>query len=188
MTELTKVPCLITGQLVEETDIETIMQKFLRFLLYEKNYEISDFKKNVKVDFEIDGKQCQSTIDLLINIDGRSLVGIRFSIGSIVTRETGAISAARLVERDYIVPFAIQCNLFDCAFLDCINKKPAIYEWRNIPDRQTLLSMVTTWPPMALPENRKALEMQRLFAYDSGGCKGASIFGEDWKGCSHHHD
>jgi hypothetical protein len=164
-----KVPCCLTGRLVLDTDRERIRQKLARFLMEERGFNVSDFVLDREIFFEVDGRKVISLVDLSVSIDGRSLMILRGAPGSVVTRESGTIAAARLLEPDYIVPWAVQANLFDAALLDVRGKQALGYGWDTIPTRSGLLGMITDWPPPRLPHKRIPIEQQILFSYDTHG-------------------
>ncbi len=165
-----KIPCFITGKLVWDTDRERIRQKLAQFLVDEKGYMISDFVLDREIFIEIGDQKAIATVDLTVSINGRSLMILRGGPGSVVTRESGTVAAARLVESDYIIPWAVQANLFDAALLDVRKKKAVAYGWDAIPTRAELIEMTRDWPPPKLPEKRIPVEKQILFSYDTHGC------------------
>lgn len=164
-----KIPCLIRGSLVLDTDRERIRQKITAFLTEEKNYHISDFIADLEIHIEVNGIKIISTVDIAVNIEGKTRMIIRGGPGSVVTREAGTIAAARLLYPEYIVPWAVQANLFDSSLLNVRTKKKVAYGWENIPSRLELLKMTEKWPPPPLPEERIPIERQILYSYDTHG-------------------
>jgi hypothetical protein len=164
-----KVPCCLTGRLVLDTDRERIRQKLARFLMEERDFNISDFVLDREIFLDVDGQKVISLVDLLVLIDGRPLMILRGAPGSVVTRESGTIAAARLLEPDFIIPWAVQANLFDAALLDVRAKRAVGYGWDSIPSRSRLLEMTADWPPPKLPRERMPIERQILFSYDTHG-------------------
>ena len=165
-----KIPCYITGKLVYDTDRERIKQKMARYLVEELGYSLSDFQVDREIFIEVDGVKVKAIVDISIVIHGKTLMIIRGGPGSVVTRESGTVSAARLLEPDYIVPWAVQANLFDASILDVRRKKAVAYGWENIPFRKRLLEMTTEkWPPPRLPSQRVPIERQILYSYDTHG-------------------
>jgi hypothetical protein len=164
-----KIPCFLRGKLVLDTDRERIRQKMARFLVCEKGYSISDFQLDREIDIEASGEKIKSFADLVVHIDGRSLMVIRGGPGSVITRESGTIATARLLEPDYIIPWAVQANLFDASFIDVIKKRAVDYGWDAIPDKVRLLDLTKNWPPPELPPRRIPMERQILYSYDTHG-------------------
>lgn len=164
-----KVPCYLTGLLVLDTDRERIRQKLARFLVEELGYRISDFVLDQEIYLEVNNEKIISIVDLTVRVDGRSLMILRGGPGSVVTREAGTVAAARLLEPDYIIPWAVQANLFDAAFLDVRKKRAIAYGWESIPSRSRLLKMTSAWPPPSLPSERIPVERQILYSYDTHG-------------------
>ena len=165
-----KVPCFLTGKLVLDTDRERIRQKIAKYLVNEKGYKISDFQLDREIHLEANNEKIVSFVDLVVRINDRSLMIIRCGPGSVITREAGTVAAARLLEEDYIVPWAVQANLFDASFIDVKKKKAVGYGWDSIPTRAELIKMTSAnWPPPKLPEERIPLERQILYSYDTHG-------------------
>ncbi len=165
-----KVPCFLTGKLVLDTDRERIRQKIAKYLVNEKGYKISDFQLDREIHLEANNEKIVSFVDLVVRINDRSLMIIRCGPGSVITREAGTVAAARLLEEDYIVPWAVQANLFDASFIDVKKKKAVGYGWDSIPTRVELIKMTSAnWPPPKLPKKRIPLERQILYSYDTHG-------------------
>ena len=164
-----KIPCFLTGRLVLDTDRERIRQKLAKFLVHEKGYRIDDFQLDREIRLEVNNEKIISYVDLVVRIKERSLMVLRGGPGSVITREAGTVAAARLLEKDYIVPWAVQANLFDASLIDVKKKKALAYGWEAIPTRAELIKMTASWPPPRLPENRVPLERQILYSYDTHG-------------------
>lgn len=162
-----KMPCYVTGRLVLDTDRERIKQKLARLLVEERGFGIGEIAPDREISFEFYGQRVITIADLVVQINRRSLMVLRGGPGSVVTRESGTIAAARLVEPSYIVPWAVQANLFEAALLDVRHKKAVAYGWESIPSRSQLLEMTAEWPPPALPGDRVTIERQILYSYDT---------------------
>lgn len=165
----TKIPCLITGQLVWDTDRERIKQHLAKYLLEQKGYLVSDLQVDREICFNLDGQKIVAIADLVAHINGKSLMVLRGGPGSVVTREAGTVAAARLLEPGYIVPYAVQANLQDASFLDVRTKKTLGLGYDSIPTRLDLLKMTEGLESVELPEKRRPLEEQILFSYDTHG-------------------
>ncbi len=165
-----KVPCFLTGKLVLDTDRERIRQKIAKYLVNEKGYKISDFELDREIHLEANNEKIVSFVDLVVRINDRSLMIIRCGPGSVITREAGTVAAARLLEEDYIIPWAVQANLFDASFIDVRKKKAVGYGWDSIPARSGLIKITSAnWPPPKLPKDRVPFERQILYSYDTHG-------------------
>ncbi len=164
-----KVPCFLTGKLVLDTDRERIRQKIAKFLVHEKGYNIADFQLDREIYVEANNEKIVSFVDLVVRINDRSLMIVRCGPGSVITREAGTVAAARLLEKDYIIPWAVQANLFDASFIDVKKKKAVGYGWESIPSRAELIRMTSNWPPPRLPDERLPFEKQILYSYDTHG-------------------
>jgi len=164
-----KIPCFLTGRLVLDTDRERIRQKLAKYLVHEKGYRIDDFQLDREIRLEANNEKILSYVDLVVRINDKSLMILRGGPGSVITREAGTVAAARLLEENYIVPWAVQANLFDASFIDVKKKKAVGYGWDSIPSRAELIKLTADWPPPKLPEKRIPLERQILYSYDTHG-------------------
>ncbi len=164
-----KIQCFLTGKLVLDTDRERIRQKIAKFMVHEKGYQISDFQLDREIFVEANNEKIVAFVDLVVRIKDRSLMIVRCAPGSVITREAGTVAAARLLEEQYIIPWAVQANLFDASLIDVKKKKAVGYGWESIPTRVQLIKMTSNWPPPKLPEERIPLERQILYSYDSHG-------------------
>jgi len=162
-----KVPCFLTGKLVYDTDRERIKQKLSKYMVGELGYFIDDFEVDREILIQVGDIKVKTIVDLGIVLDKKVLMILRCSPGSVVTRESGTVAAARLLCPDYIVPWAVQANLFDAALLNVREKKAVAYGWDKIPTRKGLLGLTSSWPPPRLPEKRIPIERQILYSYDT---------------------
>ncbi|NDY42818.1 type I restriction enzyme HsdR N-terminal domain-containing protein [Dissulfurirhabdus thermomarina] len=162
-----RVPCLVTGRLVPDTDRERIRQALARHLVDEKGHRLDELELDRGITLEREGRRILVLVDIAVRVAGRTLMILRGNPGSVVTREAGTIAAARLLEPDYVVPWAVQANLDEAALLDVRRKKAVAYGWDAIPTRARLVEMTRQWPPPALPPERVALERQILFSYET---------------------
>lgn len=167
--EFIKIPCFLTGRLVLDTDRERVRQKIAKHMVHELGYRMDDLVTDREILVEASGQKILSFVDLAVSVEGRTLMIVRCAPGSVITRESGTVAAARLLEPGYIVPWAVQANLFDASFIDVVRKKAVGYGWKSIPARSALLALCEGWPPPALPEERIPLERQILFSYDTHG-------------------
>lgn len=106
-----------------DTDDERIRQQLARFMVEECGYAKEELESGLEIYSEINGKTVKSYIDFVVRVNGMRLMIIRYGAGSLVTREKGAIAAARILEPGYRIPFAVVTNGRDAELLDSKNGK-----------------------------------------------------------------
>ncbi len=161
----------LSGEPVVDTDDERYRQKLARFLVEQKGYDRRDIEARLKIETLFAGQFVASRIDLLIRAGGRRFILIRYGPGSLVTRERPAIAAARVLDPDYQIPFAVVTNGEDAELLDTATGKVIGRGLAAIPDRQQAVAMAANChfsPP--LPDNKKERELRILNAFDVEIC------------------
>ena len=96
---------------------------------------------------------------------------IRYGPGSLVTRERPAIAAARILDPDYRIPFAVVTNLRDAEFLETKTGKVLRTGMNSIPDRKKLVEMMSGLEFESFPdEMAREREARILNAFDVEVC------------------
>ena len=111
----------VTGEQIVDTDDERYRQKLARLLVEEKGYDKTDLTPRLKVETLFSKNFVVSTIDLVISLEGKKFFILRYGPGSMVTRERSAIAAARVLEKNYQIPFAAVTNGEDLEFIDVLS-------------------------------------------------------------------
>lgn len=161
----------LTGKSLVDTDDERIRQQLARFLVQQKKYPKEDLEARLKIDTLFAGQFVTSTIDLVVSVQGRRFLLIRYGPGSLVTRERPAIAAARVLEPAYQIPLAVVTNGRDAEIIDTGSGKVIQQGLENIPDRSEAASLIGTMPFNTLPAgNKRERELRILNAYDREVC------------------
>jgi len=156
----------LTGETVVDTDDERIRQQLARFLVEEKGYGRKDILPRLKIETLFAGQYVKSTIDLTVIAGGRKLYIVRYGPGSLVTRERPAISAARVLDDTYRIPFAVVTNGRDAEILATETGKvidtglQAIWEKS---EAEKLAASVAFLPPPDPGQREKELRILNAF-------------------------
>ena len=161
----------VTGELITDTDDERYRQQLARLLVEEKGFRKNDLEVRLKIDTLFAGQFVVSKIDLVARLDGRRLMVLRYAPGSLVTRERPALAAARVLDRDQVIPLTVVTNGRDAEILDTATGKVTATGLAAIPDRQQLGELAARKDILpGLDENRREKELRILNAFDVEIC------------------
>lgn len=161
----------ITGSQIVDTDDERYRQKIARFLVEEKGYEKKDLEARHKIETLFCNNFVVSTIDLVIILEGQRKFVLRYGPGSLVTRERSAIAAARVLELDYQIPFAIVTNGEDAELLDTATGSVLATGLNSIPNKKEAITLVKNrGVDQPLTGSKRERELRVLNSYDQEVC------------------
>jgi hypothetical protein len=132
----------LTGALLPDTDDERIRQELARLLVEQLGYGKDELEPRLTIDTCYNGNQVQTLIELTARINGRRLFILRYGPGSLVTRETAAIAAARILDPAYRIPLAIVTNGRDAELIETAGGKVMATGMGCIPGRQRAEALV----------------------------------------------
>lgn len=161
----------LTGAELTDTDDERIRQDLFRMMVEDKGYSPKEIEPRLKIETLFTKSFVTSTIEVTVSIAERRSLILRYGPGSLVSRERSAIAAARVLDPDYQIPFAVVTNGRDAELLDTRTGKILGYGVHSIPDRETLVNLlenVSYLPP--LQEERRERELRILNAFDVERC------------------
>jgi hypothetical protein len=143
----------ISGQSVPHVGPEINRQKVERYLVEEKGYLREEICVDAPIEVEIDGEVYRSTVDLVVQIEGRPLMAIKCAAGSLGSREREIVSAARLFSRSPL-PLAIVSDGTDATILDTMTGKKKAVGMAAIPPRDQACKLAQAEPLPAIPSER----------------------------------
>lgn len=174
----------LTGEELPDTDDERCRQELARSLIEERGYSADELEPRLIIETSFNRQYVKSLIELTVRLQGRRFIIIRYGPGSLVTRERAAIAAARLLEPDYRIPFAVVTNCRDAELLDTLTGKVLATGMDGIPDRQKALTLLekTRFEPFEDPEKRDR-EARILNIFDVEVCckNGTCVLPENGK-------
>ncbi len=161
----------ITGEELTDTDDERNRQQLARMMVEEKGYAKEDLEPRRFVETLFSSQFVCSTIELVVSLEGKRFMIIRYGPGSLVTRERPAIAAARVLEKEYQIPLAVVTNGQDAELLDTITGKVLASGMEAIPDCQQAQDL---FPTLVFREGMEAKKRERelriLNAFDVEIC------------------
>jgi hypothetical protein len=156
----------LTGKLLPDTDDERIRQSLARLLVEQLGYSKEELEPRLTIDSCFNNNQTRTLIELTARINGHRLFILRYGPGSLVTRETAAVAAARILDPAYRIPLAIVTNGRDAELLETNRGTVLAVGMACIPDRLQAEKMVREYifEPYNDPERRdKALRILNVF-------------------------
>ncbi len=156
----------LTGETLPDTDDERIRQELARLLVEQLGYAKEELEPRLRIDSCYNDNRAQTLIELTIRINGRRLFILRYGPGSLVTRETAAIAAARILDPEYRIPLAVVTNGRDAELLETARGKVLAVGMECIPDRKQAEALLQEYDfePFADPVQRdRALRILNVF-------------------------
>ncbi len=161
----------ITGETLVDTDDERYRQKIARFLVENKGYVKSDLEPRLKIETLFAKQFVISKIDIVVKLNGRRVMVVRYGPGSLVTRERPAIAAARVLDPGQQIPLAVVTNGEDAELLDTHTGKVLGQGLDALPDKKQALATLDglDFSPFA-DDKKKERELRILNAFDVEVC------------------
>ena len=161
----------LTGEELPDTDDERYRQQLAMLLVEEKGFNTTELLPRLFIETLFNDQLVKSVVELTVCIAGRRVMIIRYGPGSLVTRERPAIAAARLLDPEYRIPFAVVTNLRDAEFLETKTGKVLRTGMNSIPDRKKLVEMMSGLEFESFPdEMAREREARILNAFDVEVC------------------
>jgi hypothetical protein len=164
----------ITGETVPDVGAEANRQALERFLVERIGYLKSDIAVGLEVVLEVGERPYRSAVDLVVSVprsdrDGDSvqIMAIKCAAGSLGSREREVLSAARLVNSAYQIPFAVASDGATAIVLDTLTGKNRGEGLEAIPSRQAAIGLLDTLLFQPLPADRREREKLIFRSYDS---------------------
>ena len=159
----------VTGKEMPNIGAEENRQAVGRFLVEKRGYLREDIAIDVDIEMTVAGEVYQSQIDLVVSIDKGSLrlMAFKCAAASLGSREREIIAAARLLDANYQIPYAVVSDGKAAIVLDTISGNKIGEGMAAIPSKQQAIETSKSLDLIAFPQKR--LEKERLIfrTYDS---------------------
>ena len=156
----------ITGETVPNMGAEINRQQLERYLIEEKGYRREDILVDAPIQVEIDADIYRSTVDLVVQVDGRPLMAVKCAAGSLGSREREIVSAARLFAASPL-PLAVVSDGRTATVLDTTTGKSMGKGLTAIPRREAAVELARTNPLPPVAPERIVREKLVFRSYDS---------------------
>ena len=161
----------LTGEELMDTDDERTRQALASMMLNDLHYSADQLRTRATIETLFSTIFVRSTIELVVSVDNKEFMILRYGPGSLVSRERSAIAAARVLNPEYRIPLAVVTNGKDAELLDTITGNILGSGLDSIPDAQKakkLVTELTYLPP--LQDVRHERELRILNTFDIDRC------------------
>ncbi|NLX19887.1 MAG: type I restriction enzyme HsdR N-terminal domain-containing protein [Desulfobulbus sp.] len=156
----------LTGEVLPDTDDERVRQHLARLLVEDLGYSRHELEPRLVIHSCFNNNRVETRIELVARIHGRRLFILRYGPGSLVTRETAAVAAARILEPDYRIPLAVITNGRDAELLETEHGTVVATGLGCIPSRKEAEQLLNRYAfePFNDPKRREqALRILNVF-------------------------
>lgn len=163
----------ITGEELPDTDDERTRQELSRMMVEKLGYKKDDLQPRCVIETLFSTQFVQSTIELAVRLKKSENIFliIRYGPGSLVSRERPAIAAARVLKKEYQIPFAVVTNGRDAELLDTATGDVLATGMDAIPSPSRAFELLEGLEFLPPPEgNKREGEMRILNAFDVEIC------------------
>ena len=161
----------ITGEELVDTDDERFRQELSQMMVEKLGYRKDDLTPRRYIETLFSSQFVRSNIEFTIELNGRSVLLLRYAPGSLVSRERSTIAAARVLEKEYQIPLAVITNGRDAELLDSGSAKVLATGMDAIPGREQLQEMLPALEFRKGAEGkRREGELRILNAFDVQIC------------------
>lgn len=157
---------IITGKMVPDIGAEANRQKVERLLVEIKRFRPEEVEVDAPIAFTVDGERYASRVDLVVSVSGKKGMVIKCAAGSLGSRERETVAAARLIDM-HQVPFSVISDGRTALIIETHTARKIGEGLAAIPDRGTLVRVLSEMDPVPLADNRRRKEMLIFRSYDS---------------------
>jgi hypothetical protein len=158
----------VTGESLVETHDERYRQAIARLLVEEKGFQREDLQPRVSVDIETAGKQARVRLDMVIRLEGKIGMLVKYGPGSLTTRHQVALAYSRLLADDQ-VPFSVVTNGEDADILDNATGDVIARGLDGIFSRERLKDCLRTHDMVPVSLRQRDMAARILYAYEVDG-------------------
>jgi hypothetical protein len=163
-----RIADFLTGQLLEDTDDQRFCQQIARMLVADKGYDKAQITARFPLAVRAGDKRAIVPIDFLVHLEGRCCLLIKYGPGSLVTRHTPALAAARLVV-PYQVPLAVVTNGRDADMLEATTGNVLGSGFGAIFSKNDLKARVGGFAFAPVSAQQAEMAARILYAYEVDG-------------------
>ena len=146
----------VTGKEMPNIGAEENRQKVERILVEDKGYLKEDIAIDVDIAMTVAGEVYQSQIDLVISLNKGSVRWMAFkcAAASLGSREREIVAAARLLDPNYQIPYAVVSDGQTAIVLDTISGKKVGEGMAAIPSKEQAIEALKSIEILPFPKER----------------------------------
>ena len=162
-----KILAILNEEVQDGEDLAAQARSLIEYLLLEKKgYSREELRKQVVFEVALGAETFTSSVDFLIEVDGRRAMVIKCSAGSLSSRERQAVAAARLLGS----ALAVVADPVNAEVLDAANGEVIGEGFGSIPLRADITALIAGKDPFQLDGKRTEREKRILLAFDAIRC------------------
>jgi hypothetical protein len=150
----------ISGKELPNMGAEKNRQKTEKILVEEKGYAKEDILVDEEFELEIENSPYKTSLDLVVRIDGKMVIAIKTVAGSISSWEREIVAGARILNKEYQIPFSIVTDGNSADILDTITGKKIDSGVDKIPSKSEVVEYLKNNDLKEYPKER--LERQKM--------------------------
>lgn len=158
----------LTGEIRVDTHDERYRQKIARLLVEQKGFDRHELSPRVPIDIRVDGKQARVRLDLIVRIDERIALLVKYAPGSLTTRHQVALAASRLLA-PYQVPFSVVTNGEEADIIDNYTGTLLDEGLDNLFSRRGLETRLQSCKEIPVSSHLREMAARILYAYEVDG-------------------
>ncbi len=158
----------LTGQPLDDTHDERYRQKLARHLVERCGFAPADITARFKLKVSACGRKAIIPVDFLVSLSGKLGLLVKYGPGSLVTRHTPTIAAARAV-CPYQIPVVVVTNGEDAHIIDGRSGKIITAGLAGIPTKAALALVMQKHDFTALPLKTVEMAQQIIYAFEVDG-------------------
>ncbi len=139
-----------------------------RLLVNKKGYDKKDITPRSKLYVKAGDKKAIVKVDLVVTLDSKVCMIVKYSPGSIVTRQRPSLAASRLIV-SYQVPFVVVANGEDAQTLEGASGKVFSKGLFSIPSKHDLTKMKIGASFEPVSSRQVKMESRILYAFEVEG-------------------
>ena len=112
------------------------------FLVEKRGFGRGELTIRDAIQTEFNGESVTSKIAIVIRLQGKPVLMIRYGPGSIVTRERSALAAARVYDMQWRVPIVVVTNSREAKVIDTTTGQVLGEGFASLPSRDDLRAMM----------------------------------------------
>ena len=158
----------VTGEALVETHDERYRQAIARLLVEQKGFRLEDLQPRVPVDIATAGKRARVRLDMVIRLDGKIGMLVKYGPGSLTTRHQVALAFSRMLA-DYQVPFSIVTNGKNADILENSSGDVIARGLDGIFSRKMLQDCLRMHDMIPVSVRQRDMAARILYAYEVDG-------------------
>ncbi len=160
----------ISGDKLVDTDDERYRQALARAMVEEKGWAKEDIEMRLGIETLFNKQFVASKITMVMSLEGKRCLVIRYAPGSLVTRERSALAAARVLDENYQIPLAVVTNGRDAELLDTYSGEVLGLGMDAIPSKDEARHMFARLRFEPCEASKRERELRVLNAFDVEIC------------------